>query len=224
MVPDLPFFLGVPIPRMQTHGLLALLTWALPAGLVLYALFHFLLKDMLIALAPAAVQGRLAVAPRTSQPGWLAIIVSLLAGAATHIVWDSFTHSGTVVVLSLPVLQVSWGRIGAYDLYVFKVLQHLSSLVGLSLLAWWSWRWYHRTALCASPPPISPGLRWGICAMLLIAPLVAGAWAAWWSARDASRLADFIFTALPTFFWMLSAFALVWRIARRQLRSNAAEH
>jgi hypothetical protein len=225
MAPDLPFFLGILIPRTYTHSLLGLITWALPAGLVVLAMFHFLLRDALLALAPTSVQGRLALASRTSQPGLMAVTISLLAGSVTHVIWDSFTHPGTVVVRSLPILQISWGRIGEYELYIFKLLQHLSSMIGLSLLIYWGWRWFNRAASCDSPPMLlSVSMRRGICAILLNAPLVAGGCAVWLSGRGASRVAAFVFTVLPTFFWMMTAFALVWRIVRQKPTSNFSSH
>ncbi|QYF94026.1 DUF4184 family protein [Massilia sp. PAMC28688] len=214
MTPDLPFFLGASMARSDTHSLPALLTWALPAGLLLYLLFQGLLKQALTALAPAPVQTRLATEHAAPPPGLATIAVSLLCGAATHLLWDAFTHPGTVIVDGIPLLQASVGSVGSYQVYVYKILQHAGTVAGLSLLACWSWRWYGRTApgMPARPAMAAP-LRRGICATLIALPLAAGAWAAWPHGQSTARLASFVFTTLPVFFWMLTAYALLWHLA-----------
>lgn len=213
MTPDLPFFLGVQMARADTHGVPALLTWSLPAGLLLYMLFQGLLKHALTALAPGAIQARLATVTAPLPLALPAVAVSLLLGAGTHLLWDAFTHPGTVIVNSVPLLQASAGRVGSYELYLYKILQHGGSALGLALLAHWSWQWYGRTAPRepASAPMAAP-LRRGMWLALIVLPLAAGAWNAWPPGWDHARLAPFVFTALPTFFWTLTAYSLVWRL------------
>ncbi len=54
----------------------------------------------------------------------------------THLLWDSFTHNDGWMVhrmsaLSAPVV------IGSYNGTVCHVLQYVSSVIGLAVLAWW---------------------------------------------------------------------------------------
>ncbi|MCP2266986.1 DUF4184 family protein [Promicromonospora thailandica] len=68
------------------------------------------------------------------RAGW--VLLSLLIGIATHLVWDSFTHSDGYVVLHVPALSeplaggLTWAR----------ALQHASTVGGLALVAWYLWR------------------------------------------------------------------------------------
>ena len=81
------------------------------------------------------------------------ILASILIGAATHILWDSFTHPDYWPyhhwkVLSYPVplpFAGSW--------QLCRLLQHGSTLVGCVLLFIWIKRWYERTPPDNRPEP-----------------------------------------------------------------------
>lgn len=217
MTPDAPYFLGLTMKRAQTHDIETLLGWSLPVGLMIYVLFHLCLRQALIDLMPAPVQQRLAGQGQLARgwSDWAAVAVSLLTGAATHLVWDAFTHEGTFAVDFLPVLQVQLGTVAGHAVYVFHLLQFASSGLGLLLLAAWGWRWYWRADPAASTPPaFSPAARWTLCAALTMIPVAAGAWGAWGGGWDPQRAPRFVLTTLPVFFWMLTSFALAVRLRR----------
>lgn len=219
MMPDFAFFLGVSVPRGETHSLLSLLSWSLPTGLLLYIVFHVLLRRALIELAPSPVQERVATVPRPGHAGihdWLAIVISLLCGAVTHLVWDSFTHVGTATVRALPILAMPLAIPGVPDPRLYSLLQILSTLAGLALLAYWIARWYVRTAPASgTTPALRPAARWTICTLLVVLPPAAGLLATLSSAGFHDKLVSFIFTTLPAFFWLLVAYALARHAVRR---------
>lgn len=141
--PDVPYFLPLPrsagswyepfVNATTTHAWPGALTVAVPtAGLLLAA--WWVVRPPLRALATAGD-------PRVAPPegGWRTawwVVVSLVLGVATHVAWDSFTHGEGAVVqhvawLREPVVGgVSGGRL----------LQHLSTALGLAVLAWWAGR------------------------------------------------------------------------------------
>lgn len=217
MMPDLPFFLGVAMTREETHHPLALLTWSLPAGILLYLLFQATLRQALADLMPAAIQARLAThaAPaHASWRSWPAIIVAVLCGGATHLLWDNFTHSGTTIVRALPFLQTKLAAVGSYDLYAYKLAQHASTVLGLALLAAWSRRWFVRTAPQGGHRAALPAsARWMLCTLLAIVPPAVGTWAAS-DEGPQGVIPVFIFTTLPVFFWLLTAFGLARKLTR----------
>lgn len=218
MMPDLPFFLGIAVARARTHDVLSLLSWSLPAGMLMYVWFHALLRQALVDLAPNAIQCRLVSPPGMVRGwhGWGAVGTSVVLGAATHVVWDGFTHPGTLFVESIPLLQTRLMTLGSYELYVYKLLQHASSMIGLMLLAIWCWRWYACTAPTADfLPALTAAARWRLCSLLVAIPLAAGAANAWQHGWNAARLATFIFTTLPVFFWLLTAFSVARLMLRR---------
>ena len=98
LTPDLSYFVPVRIPRGASHSPLALLWFCLPMGLSVYVAFHAFLKRPLVSLLPSYLRRRLI--PVVDHPGglpaapWAGVVVSLVAGATTHILWDAFTHSG----------------------------------------------------------------------------------------------------------------------------------
>jgi hypothetical protein len=147
IAPD--FWYLVPhLARHDTHSLAALAWFCLPAGLLAYLLFHLLLKQPLIAL----ISPRLGefTPPRLPAAPWRAVILSLAAGAATHLAWDTATH--------------------AYeDVWRHNWLQHASSAAGTAILAAWLWRRLRRAPL---RPARIPGFT-RTCAVLCLAGAAA---------------------------------------------------
>ena len=142
ITPDLPLFLPLPFGRNTTHTALALLWFCLPAGILAYLLYDLVLDRPLRALMPEGFQRRRDARPAVWSP---AVLVSLLLGAATHSTRDAFTHGGSAGFGEwLPVIETRLFTVSGYTVYVFSVLQHLSTTFGLILLAVWIWRWYHR--------------------------------------------------------------------------------
>jgi hypothetical protein len=139
MVPD-AWYLVPFLERAHAHEGLAALAFCVPAGLLAYAAFHLIFKEPLLALLPRAIAARAAAWTASGLPAvaWLWVIVSLLAGIATHLLWDAFTHSGHfdfVKVMLLP------------EVPLYRALQHASTVFGSALVARWVWR-----KLRATPP------------------------------------------------------------------------
>jgi hypothetical protein len=217
IAPDLAFIVPLNLERAQTHGLAALFLFSLPAGVLVYLLFHALLKAPLIALMPHGIAGRFGEAKREA---WSAVLVSLLCGAVTHLLWDAFTHPGTAFVNALTVLQTELANIGGYRVYGFKVLQHGSSVLGLFLLGFWFVNWLRRTPVRTAPRErsLSPGQRIGALFVLAGVPLFIGLYAGWRRQALISNMVDlqefmtgFIFTALPVAALMLTGFSVLWQ-------------
>jgi hypothetical protein len=80
--------------------------------------------------------------------------VAVILGAITHLIWDGFTHRGTATVHALPALHGVVFHYGRWPIRWFVVLQHLSTVVGLLLLAIWAWR----LPPGAHPHPTSPAV------------------------------------------------------------------
>jgi len=65
MVPDIVYYAPwLPFGPEETHAFSGVVTYDLAAGLVVLAIFHVLLKEALLALAPERWQARLAPAAR----------------------------------------------------------------------------------------------------------------------------------------------------------------
>lgn len=142
--PDYPYFLPLRISRNTTHSFESLFWFSLPAGLLTYVLFHRLIDRPFFALMPESWQRRRATARQAAAPPvWsAAVIVSVFLGALTHVVWDSFTHGGGRGADVLPWIESRLFVVSGYTVYAFNVLQHTSSLVGVTFLSWRIRRWF----------------------------------------------------------------------------------
>jgi hypothetical protein len=159
MAPDFHYFLGLPVDARTSHSLAGAFYFCLPLALAALWLFHRVMKMPLIGLAPEWYQARLVrfAVPFRFGPGkrFALVLLSLLAGTFTHLIWDSFTHNRGWVVKHFPVLrtvvlQQYWGGRPIYVL-----LQHGSTLAGMAILVIAYRRWAHG----AIPQALSPELR-----------------------------------------------------------------
>lgn len=137
--PDLIYLIGT--HGAEAHRPLGLLKFCLPAGILAFLFLEGVLlpslASPLCALLPERARplGAWILGPRSLPRrlgGWLAVGVALLLGAASHQLWDGFTHAWmwparvlypgvTIPILGHPVL-------------VSKGMQHGSSVVGLAIV------------------------------------------------------------------------------------------
>ncbi|SHH14908.1 DUF4184 family protein [Massilia sp. CF038] len=233
--PDLSFIVPMGLSRAQTHAPAALLTYCLPAGLLAYLAFHLILKLPLLRLSSGSLHDRLCQVAAAPLATWRAVVASLLCGALTHLLWDGFTHQGTVIVAALPFLRLPLWAGDGYTFYVFSALQQLSSVLGLIVLAVWLKRRYGNSTghgsgardteiafASRTAAPLRPRLRMAILAGFVVIPFIAGLLVAFAenpapvTASDFRFFfASFIFTALPALATTLFAYALACQVWRR---------
>ncbi|MCP9959387.1 DUF4184 family protein [Streptomyces sudanensis] len=143
--PDMTYFADSVVPGAMalgefTHGVWGLLT-ADPLTAALLVGVWLMVREPLVVLLPGRWQGRvrgvLRGRPwRGRHPVALAawFYASAVAGAATHVGWDLFTHPGRWGVRMLPVLGETAGGLPVY-LYV----QYGGSAVALAVLVWFGY-------------------------------------------------------------------------------------
>lgn len=229
IAPDFQYFLPVDLTRNDTHSLAALIWFCLPVGMALYLLFHLVLKAPLRALLPNTVQIRLPIGKRPLPPASGAMIAaSLLLGALTHLAWDACTHANGWVVRALPLLQQEGVRIAGHPIALYKLLQHGTAVIGLSLLAWWALQWLRRATPADTSPSASlaPAHRMQVLAILIAAPMMIGAWSALsnkalaYGHYPASEFVrDLIINGIGAFNLLLLAYSLLWQIGQLRRRS-----
>jgi hypothetical protein len=232
LVPDFAYFLPLGVVRSQSHSLPGLLWFCVPVGLATYVVFHLLLAAPLVSLLPPVADrlppGRVGTMPASS---WVGVIASLLVGALSHVIWDAFTHDGTPVVQAIPWLEFQIVSIDGYRIFVYKLLQHLSTVVGLLILAGWTARWMVRTP----PRPASalPRMKARHRALVATAMILAvatwtliEAWPALAGGLSGPTLQAFAFRAavasLSSVAVVLIAFGIAWHLAmhRRDFKDS----
>ena len=82
--------------------------------------------------------------PFGSARASLIVIVSLIIGASTHIAWDTSTHRNTIAVDRFELLR-TLVSVGGYEMPLFKVLQHASSLLRFIIIAAYIGMWLSRS-------------------------------------------------------------------------------
>ncbi len=136
MAPDFEYFARGEQTGAFAHTLLGIVVWGLPVTIACAVVFHGVIKWPLVAMSPRWFANRVAgFAARPWPVRPLAWTISALIGNATHVGWDTFTHAGGWArwhflwlnhVVSLPVL-------GAIP--IFRVLQHVSTVIGLAAVS-----------------------------------------------------------------------------------------
>jgi len=138
--PDYEYFLRLDTVGRFAHTLLGLFLVCLPVGWLSLCLFDRFGRRGAQRLLPSS--WRLPDRP-TGPYRPIATSCALLLGAASHVVWDAFTHAQGLAVRVLPGL-ADRVAIGPLTVPWFKVLQHGSTILGVGVLAFIGWQWVRR--------------------------------------------------------------------------------
>lgn len=179
MAPDLAYFLPLGVNGRFSHSPIGIFLFCIPVSLIAYVIFHSLARQPLIALMPQAISSRLHHQSTEWIPKTIAslalIVVAIIIGAVTHVAWDSFTHRNTAIVRSTEFLQIVVGPADGPRIPVYKILQHASSVLGLTILAGSVFQWMRRTPpVAANRPQLDSRYRGMIFAAILIAGVLGG--------------------------------------------------
>jgi len=138
MAPDFEYFFRMRIFSAYSHTWQGLVWFDIPLAFVLVILYEIFVKEKLITHLPGALNRRFYWARQHvtfySTGYFLAILVSAALGAASHIVWDGFSHPNGMYVHHWAVLQRVYNIYG-YHLFGFTILQHGSTVLGLLFIA-----------------------------------------------------------------------------------------
>jgi hypothetical protein len=175
ITPDFEKFLRLSAHNGHSHSWASLFYFSCPMALGLAFIFHGVVRNPLIAHLPRALYQRLA---RFQGFDWGQhfrqhygrVLASVLLGAVSHLVWDSFTHRGGEMVARLPFLQSHW-HIGSRWFTAFMALNLLSSVVGAGLVLAAVWR----LPVGTGPLPLAGGRRryWRLVGLVVLG-LLAG--------------------------------------------------
>lgn len=160
--PDFEYFLRLgPKGDDFGHTLAGLFVFDLPLAILTLWLFHTYATEPIVAWLPAGIRRRLpsstALLSMRSVRGISLVLLSILVGEATHILWDSFTHAGYWPYRHWHFLSRTMELPFVGQVEYVKVLQHVSSVAGLVVLLVWIWHWYRHTAPIRSLRMERPG-------------------------------------------------------------------
>jgi hypothetical protein len=179
MAPDLLYFLLCDTAdRGISHSWTGLLWFCLPAGIVFSFVFHWLFKKPVIDHLPWFLERRFSGLAESefvvkSASGWITLIGSVLLGALSHFLWDSFTHLTGEMARALPVLTESVTIFG-HTRPVCRWIQHLSSLWGGTMMLFFLFRSRLVPRPVRSRPVRPPGRKVAFWLGATVAAIVCG--------------------------------------------------
>jgi hypothetical protein len=148
VIPDAFHFLPGMGQSEFGHTLFGLLVFCLPVGMFCLWFFHEFLKLPCIELLPdehaRVIAGAVEDFRFLPSQRMVQIVFSIFLGALSHLAWDSFTHDNGWAVQHWEALQ---GRIDLFPHYQIprsELLQDLSTLVGVFVVALWYFLWFRR--------------------------------------------------------------------------------
>lgn len=215
MTPDAEYYLPFePFPRRLTHAFSGVLTVDLVLGLAVLVAVQLVLAAPLAALLPRAWGERVRSWGRTGVPRSVAAaaltIAALVLGAATHVLWDAFTHINGQVVEHVPALR---RQVGRYP--VFQWLQLLSSVFGLMAIgvSLWRHRWWGFAPLSDADRQAWRGRSWVVRAVPVLLVVSAVGFALYRAQEAGSDGRGFRFLVITGAGEGLLAALAVWAVA-----------
>jgi hypothetical protein len=230
LAPDFEYFLRIAAKGGFGHTLRGAFVLTLPLALAVLWIFHSTIKVPLARLFPDGLERRvLAYLGRFRFFGpqrFAVVVASLLLGIATHLLWDAFTHPRAWIYRHSLFLSrtVNLPALGAIPCY--KVLQYVSTVVGLVVLLAWFVRWYEAAEPVGerSGRFLAPAQRHAIVALMATVAFLGGgmrALAAVGLPANASSMEEFMteacVTSIALGWWQLVAFGLL--SSQAELRS-----
>lgn len=202
MIPDFAYMTPYLVhQRMYSHSLVGIYLYGIPMGLTIYFLYHFLMAPVIVSLLPKKLSqylhADLFLGRIPNIPSYI-LVLSLVLGAITHVVWDFFTHFDGIPQY-INWFHIPLVAIDGYDILPYRVLQHFSSIFGLSLLMFLIWIWMAKRrsqkteitqSLASSDWHASKRLKGFSTLVLLVIPTLIGAS---YSALNAPLLGDALF-------------------------------
>ncbi|TGE04598.1 DUF4184 family protein [Hymenobacter fodinae] len=142
MTPDFEKFIRMSEFDPCSHTWRSIFYFNLPLGLVLSFAFHIIVRNALIIHLPQFLRERFSRFLHFDwklyfQQHYGVVLLSLLIGTVSHLVWDSFTHPEGRGVRYFPfLLQQAFG--GAFKMKFYSFLQKVGSVLGALALVVYS--------------------------------------------------------------------------------------
>ena len=138
LLPDFEYFIRMTMVSNYSHTILGVFFFDLPLGLLFCFIFHNIIRNDLFANLPYFLRTRFCIYTEFDWnkyfiKNFILIIFSLLIGSLSHLLWDSFTHYNGYFVGLLDILKYNI-IINNITIPIYKILQHLSSLLGCSII------------------------------------------------------------------------------------------
>lgn len=138
MTPDFEYFIRMKDLSRYSHTLPGIFWFDVPIGVLVCFIYHLIIRNRLFDNLPVFLKSRVIVFKKFQWNdyfirNWWVVCISTLIGAATHILWDAFTHDTMFFVQQETDLS-TFLQFGTVNLAGYKFLQLASSTIGLLLV------------------------------------------------------------------------------------------
>jgi hypothetical protein len=214
MVPDIAYFVALRPTGHLGHTPWGVCVQGLPSGLVIYALWVWVVRRPWRETFPEWIVARWE--PERSPAGMVARLVrvslGVVMGALTHIVWDSFTHKTGLVVEHMSMLTQMYGGVEVY-----RWLQYGGGVVGLVGVCLWMGLWLLRSPASARTGSAKRHGKWGAWAWCVLSSLGMACVAL--RGLDSSslhvKIVRAVIGACTGFGMGMVVYAVAWHVVRR---------
>lgn len=140
MSPDFEYFFRMKMQSELSHTLLGLFLVDFPLCFLVIFVFHGIIKKPLIDNLPLFFKNRLQLLRNFDWFGYLKknvflVLISFVIGALSHLFWDSMTHWDGYLVQRIPFFNEE-----LFTIPIYKIAQHLSTIVGLGILLFYIYK------------------------------------------------------------------------------------
>jgi hypothetical protein len=134
MTPDFEYFIRMKDFSTFSHTIDGMFWFDVPLGLILLFLFHNIVRDIVIGYLPFSLNVRFSAFSgfnwnKYFRSNVLVVLISLLIGIASHVLWDSFTHAHGYFFEAIPAFKDSV-NVFSHHIYGAYFLQLSSSVIG----------------------------------------------------------------------------------------------
>jgi hypothetical protein len=136
MSPDFEYFFRMRMQSEISHTFWGIFLIDFPLGFIVMFAFHEIIKRPFIANAPVFFQKRLGALKDSDwvnyfKNNFVTVVFSFFLGTVSHIFWDSMTHWDGYLVQ-----RISFFNLELFSIPLYKIAQHLSSIIGLGYIFW----------------------------------------------------------------------------------------
>lgn len=142
MVPDFEYFIRMTLFGHYGHTIGGIFFFDLPIGLILYLIFHAIVRESTIVHLPNYFYFRVGSAESFAwkpyfKKYFFRIIISIFIGIFTHFLWDGFTHDEEYFFAKYMTILLHKINVFGHLIPLHFVLQMLSTLIGMIILFWY---------------------------------------------------------------------------------------
>jgi len=144
MTPDFEYFIRFAHASVYSHTWLGLFWFDLPLGLLLAFIYHTIVRSSFIDNTPRFLKRRISRYNTFNwnawfKKHWLVVLLSILTGAISHLVWDKLTHKTVRVITSIPAVKDHINTSIEHEITYF-IFWDLSSVIGVIMVAYTIWQ------------------------------------------------------------------------------------